>query len=337
MQTSSGPTLKSALKRGALVSAANAQVVLIQFLAESLFKLLLAVPIVCGAILVVLLVGGDLVDLVSRDLWDTLTAIAGALNAHPIALATFVIAVMVVLFGGSTLMFLVKGGTVTVLVEGDRAAGLIEQLPVTLGTLRRAAVFSLDRFTGGCTRYFQRYLVLGLTLIGMYAVSGVLYTLVVWSVYRLTGGHVVFLGLALVATSALAALGITAVNLVYLLIQTVVAVDDLGLRAATAQVARFLRAAWRHVAGVLMVILVLVALALAASLLATAALGLIAFVPLFWLAALPLQAVAWLVRGLVFQFLGLTALGAYLDLYRSCSRSNSRHGQPTLLHEPRVT
>ena len=51
-------------------------------------------------------------------------------------------------------------------------------------------------------------------------------------------------------------------------------------------------------------------------LLATAALGLIAFVPFVGLAALPLQVGAWLVRGLLFQFLGLTALVAYLRLYR---------------------
>ena len=33
-------------------------------------------------------------------------------------------------------------------------------------------------------------------------------------------------------------------------------------------------------------------------------------------AALPLQPAAWLLRGLVFQFLGLTSVGAYLKVYR---------------------
>ena len=55
----------------------------------------------------------------------------------------------------------------------------------------------------------------------------------------------------------------------------------------------------------------------AASILATAALGLIAFVPFVGLAALPLQLIAWLVRGAVFQFIGLTALVAYLRVYRN--------------------
>ena len=38
--------------------------------------------------------------------------------------------------------------------------------------------------------------------------------------------------------------------------------------------------------------------------------------PLVGLAVLPLQIAAWLVRGIVFQYLALTALGAYLTQYR---------------------
>ena len=49
--------------------------------------------------------------------------------------------------------------------------------------------------------------------------------------------------------------------------------------------------------------------------LATAALGLVTFIPFVGLAALPLQVLAWLLRGLVFQYLGLTVVGAYLKLY----------------------
>jgi hypothetical protein len=63
----------------------------------------------------------------------------------------------------------------------------------------------------------------------------------------------------------------------------------------------------------------LILAATAASLLATAALGLVAFVPFFGLAAIPLQLLAWLLRGLVFQYLGLTSVGAYLKLYRRFS------------------
>jgi hypothetical protein len=59
-----------------------------------------------------------------------------------------------------------------------------------------------------------------------------------------------------------------------------------------------------------------VGLATVASILATAGLGLIAFVPLAGLAVLPLQFAAWLLRGFIFEYLALTALGAYLTQYR---------------------
>ena len=80
--------------------------------------------------------------------------------------------------------------------------------------------------------------------------------------------------------------------------------------------ARLLRAETRTVSLIFVATLGLVVLTTAASILATAALGLIAFVPLVGLAALPLQLIAWLVRGVVFQFIALTALVAYVRVYR---------------------
>ena len=41
----------------------------------------------------------------------------------------------------------------------------------------------------------------------------------------------------------------------------------------------------------------------------------IAFVPFVGLAALPLQVFAWLVRGVVFQFVGLTGVATYLRMH----------------------
>jgi hypothetical protein len=52
---------------------------------------------------------------------------------------------------------------------------------------------------------------------------------------------------------------------------------------------------------------------------ATAALGLIAFIPFVGLAVLPLQLVAWLFRDIVFQYMGVSSIGAYLKLYREYS------------------
>jgi hypothetical protein len=66
---------------------------------------------------------------------------------------------------------------------------------------------------------------------------------------------------------------------------------------------------------VLAAILALMLMATAASILATTALGLIAFVPFVGLAALPLQVFAWLVRGIVFQYVGLTGVSTYLRMH----------------------
>jgi hypothetical protein len=109
---------------------------------------------------------------------------------------------------------------------------------------------------------------------------------------------------------------VTIVNLLYLLLQIAVAVDDCSASEAVARVSRFFVRRPHDIGIVFGVVLTLVALGTAASFLATAALGLIAFVPFVGLAALPLQVGAWMVRGLLFQFLGLTALVAYVRLYR---------------------
>jgi hypothetical protein len=54
--------------------------------------------------------------------------------------------------------------------------------------------------------------------------------------------------------------------------------------------------------------------------------GLIAFVPLVGLAVFPLQIAALLIRGLLFEYIGLTALGAYLTLYRRHVRVRAARG-----------
>jgi hypothetical protein len=109
---------------------------------------------------------------------------------------------------------------------------------------------------------------------------------------------------------------ITIVNLFYLLMQIVIAAEDCSVARAWGHMGAFLRQQRRGVSLVFAVVLALVVAATGVSLLATAALGLIAFVPFVGLAVLPLQLLAWVFRGVVFQFLGLTSIGAYLRLYR---------------------
>jgi hypothetical protein len=311
-------SLKSTLKRGVLITAANWPVVIIQFIAESTFKLLLGVPVVGGVLLVALAMGRDVSDLLRGSPREIVTSVAGALTEHPGAFLSFVLASVLVVLGGSTLMFLVKGGTVTVMVEGARAGGALERLPLRAEHVGRAAAFSIRRFTEGSGRLFRRFLRLGLLLVAVYVASGGAYLLLVFGGYRLAEANGLLIAwtmqAALVSSGFLA--WITLVNLVYLLIQMIVAAEDCSVREGARRMVRFVRRDLRQVALVFLVVLALVVVATIASMLATAGLSLVSFVPLVGLAVFPLQAAAWLVRGLVFQYLGLTALGAYLSLYR---------------------
>jgi hypothetical protein len=304
-------TLKPYLKRGALLAAANWHVVLIQFVADALFKTLLAVPIVGGVFLAVLLVGGDPGELLSLPVTQIVPTMASVLLAQPIALAAFLLAISVVLVGGSMFMFAVKAGTVAVLVAAERAAGAIEHPPLRLSAFKRATQFSLERLTEGAARLFPRYLTLGVGLMAVYLVS-ILASLV----FILAGEQDGDWRMAAAEASLALVAWITIVNLVYLLFQIVVAHDDCSVREAVPRVIRLIRQRFKTVALIFGATLALVLLTTAVSILATAALGLIAFVPLIGLAALPLQLIAWLVRGVVFQYIGLTALAAYLRTYR---------------------
>ena len=96
-----------------------------------------------------------------------------------------------------------------------------------------------------------------------------------------------------------------------------------------------MRSSLREVAGVFGVVLLLGRSRLSRSILATARLGLIAFVPLLGLAVLPLQVAAWLLRGFVFQYLALAALGAYLTHYRHYAARHPATGSvPSRTSEP---
>ena len=211
--------LKLLLKRGALLTVANWQTVAIQFLAETTFQVLLAVPILGAAVLVAVLVGGDLGDLLQGSLRDIVDRIARALTAEPIALGAFATAFAIALAGGSALMCLVKGGTLAVLLAAHESAGPIEREPVTFEHLRAAAQFNLPRFMNGCVSLFRRYLGLGLALMCVYALSGVAYLASVVYGYQAAEGVVSVIGWTAIAAfvTAVLILWITLVNLFYLL------------------------------------------------------------------------------------------------------------------------
>jgi hypothetical protein len=309
-------TVKTLIKRGALVAAANWQLTAIHFVADSTFKMLVSVPVVGGVLLVALVLGRDLPELVGGDLRTSVAFVASALLAEPYALAAFMAALTLVAGAGATFMVLVKGGTVVILAEGEREAVAIEEPPLLLRPVWTAAKFSIERYQRGCMDVFRRYLRLALLLGVVYVVSASGYLIVLFGRSGVTLASGLDWTLAAVALSVTMVLWITLVNFVYLLIQAVMVVEDCSVRRAAGRVFRFLRAEPRQAFGVLGVVLGLVIGATFVSLIATTSLGLIAFVPLAGLAVIPLQLLAWMFRGLLFQYLGLSALGAYLALYR---------------------
>jgi len=308
--------LKLTLKRGALVAAANWPVTVIQAIADSLFKMLILAPLVGGVFLVALVVGQEPVALMSLEWRELATTIAMSLLSRPLVLTAWVASLGVIMTGGSLFVFLIKGGAVGILVRGERDAGPIEQPPLLPDVVARASAFSVEGFIESARTLFPRYARLGLALIGVYVASGLAYIGVV-SASRNAGEGWVIAGLLTVFFVA----WITIVNFLYLLMQIVIAADDCSVTSALPRVSGFLRRERRSVGAVFLVVLVLVVAASGASVLATAALGLIAFVPLFGLAVLPLQLLAWVMRGIVFQYIGLSSISAYVTLYRETQTS----------------
>jgi hypothetical protein len=264
-------------------------------------------------VLVALVVGGNPFDLLRLDdLTQTISTMVGVLLAQPVALAAFMVALGVILTGGSVLMFAVKAGSVTVLLAGDQSAGAIEVPPLRLSALREANQASFERFIDGVQRLFSRYLRLGIGLTVVYAI--------------IAGAYLAFLigpsipqaldyPLMVTLASLAVLVAITLVNFIYLLLQIVMAAEDCGVLTAIPLVARLLRQRTTELGQVLGAILALMLMATGASILATAALGLIGFVPFVGLAALPLQVLAWLVRGIVFQYVGLTGVATYVRMH----------------------
>jgi hypothetical protein len=324
--------LKLLLKRGALVAISNWQTIAIQFVANTTFQVLLAVPIIGAAVLVAALLGSDLAEILGGSLREMFTRISDALMAEPMAMAAFITAFSIVMLGGSVLMFLVKGGVVHVLLAAEAAAGPIEREPLTYeATIRGTSRFSLELFIDGCRRMFPRYLTLGVVLIAIYILSGVAYVAFVVYGYRAAGDRFLVIGWAFIAALAATVLvgWITLVNWAYLLLQIAMAVEGVGLAGACTAVTRFVRSEFRELAGIFGVILALLVGATLASALAWSGVGLVAFVPLVGLAVFPLQIAALIVRGLMFEYIGLTALASYAALYQRHVAGAGRVVDPT--------
>jgi hypothetical protein len=314
----SGLPLRAALKRGALLTAANWPVVIIEFGIESLFKAAVAVPIVGGAIMVAVLLGMELPALLAEGMREAADVVLGSLAGAPIALASFVAATALVATGGAVLMFVIKAGTLSTLVDADRRAGELRRPPLRAEAFAAASVYALPPLLASTERFARRAATIALGLCAAYGIIASMYVTAMAVGFAAAADSAVsaLWPLVILVGASASVIAIAVVNLVADLVRVAVVVDDCGVAAALGRVRRFLVEDARQVIGIFVVITVTQAVATVAALTLTAGLATVAFVPLAGLAVLPLQLAAYLLRGLFFQSLGLTALTAYVTQYR---------------------
>jgi hypothetical protein len=299
---------------------------------ESAYKAALGVPILGGAFMVALLLGVDVRSLLAEGLISAADQILVRLATAPAALAAFLAALAIVGVGGAMAMYVVKAGTLAMLVRGEGAAGELYRRPGTASVMREAAVYTLPSLWDAVRHFERRAATLAFWLGLSYVVIGGGYLLAVgWGarVVADSAWSAVWPLLVLVATSA-AVVGITAANLVFDLARVIVVTDDCGVRAALGRVRAFLLEDARQVLGIFGAMGTILLLATAGSITATAGLALVAWVPLAGLLFVPLQVAFWIVRGLLFEYMGLVTLSAYQTQYR---RFAAPHGAHVRVHE----
>ncbi|MEO6221906.1 MAG: hypothetical protein ABIP90_01550 [Vicinamibacterales bacterium] len=316
-----GLPLRAALKRGALITAANWPVVLVHFIVVSICRVALAVPIAGGAFMVAVLSNADVTSVFSDGLRAAAGIVIASLLHRPIALWSFVTALCVVAAGSGVVSWLAQAGVMGTLTAGERLAGDIHRPPLRMEALKRTGTFSIEGFLVAVSRFGRRFVLLGAWLYAGYAV---LATAAVSSLALATRlaereGWSVILPLSAVAVTAVGLVAVAALQLTQALLQTIMATDDCRLSVSVARLRLFLLHDARQVLGIFGVVLALVVLATAASVLATTGLALVAWVPLVGLAVVPLQLAAWLMRGVIFHYMDLTAWSAYQSQYRRYS------------------
>jgi hypothetical protein len=170
----------------------------------------------------------------------------------------------------------------------------------------------------GASRFARRAVTLALWLGAGYATVGGLYVAAVtlgldsgsrWSWFG-AWPAVVFIA-TLIGVVVLAI-----VTLAYDLLRVIVISDDCSVSTAVGRLRAFVFHDARLVVGVFAVICGVQIAAAIVSLLATAGLAIVGYAPLFSLVFVPLQAAAWVMRGLIFEALGLAALATCQTQYR---------------------
>jgi len=310
--------LRAALTRGTLLTSANWPIVLIEFTIESLYKLALAVPIVGGAFMVAVLLGEDVGVLFEEGLRSAVELVVQSLHNAPVALASFLLAVGLVAVGGAVLLFGVKAGTLGTLVSGDQQAPDFRRGPVTLNAVRRGGAYDAKSVLATIRHYWARSARLAVALSVAYLLIGLVYIGALAFALRVSesSAWAPLWPLIMLISTSMGFVAVAAVNLASDLLRVIMLTDDCDLGSAVQRLRRFVIQDARQVLGIFGVIGVFLLLATAASVMTTAGLTLVAWVPIAGLISVPLRAAAWLIQGLLFQFLALTALSAYQTQYR---------------------
>ena len=324
--------LGSALRRGALVTVANWPVVAIELVLETLLKAAVAVPILGGAFMVAVLLGADVRTLVDGGIRTMAEQILNLLTNAPTAFSSFVVAIAVVGFGGSIIMFVIKAGTLAILVDGERRAPDADRAPVRLEWFRRSAAFRIDLLLDAITRFRARSIALAIALGLAYVAIAFVYGTLMRATFGLTDDPV-WVSIWPFAVAVITSAGlvtIATINLFYDLTRIIMVVEDCRIGVAVRRLWRFVVADVRQVLGIFGVMGAIATVATGAALVATAGLALISWVPIVGLIVLPLQVVAWLVRGLVFQFMDLMTMVAYEAQYRRFAGLDTQASSPRL-------
>ncbi len=319
MQTLS---LRAALKQGTLLVAANWPVVLIDFVVASLYRFALSVPVFGGSLVVATLVGSDVRQVIG-DVRSTADLVIGSLAFSPAALSAFLAAIAVVGIGGEAVASIVKCGTFSTIVSADKAAGEVHRLPIGTEALERARAYSLEAVLDGARRFGWRGVVLALWLGTGYVLVGAAYVAIV-SVGLdggLASGWLPVSPAVIFGATTLAIVAVAAARLGFDLLRVIVIADDCPVAEAFRRLGRFVVADARQVIGIFAVMGGVEVLAVLVSLVAAAGLAIAGYVPLVNLIFVPLQAAAWVIRGIGFEALSLAALAAYETQYRRFSEA----------------
>jgi len=325
--------LRVALTRGAVVAAANWPLILVEFVVESVYKAALAIPILGGIFMVAVLHGEDIGAILDDGLLSAAQQLVGPLANAPVALVAFLAAMSVAGVGGAVVMFVVKGGTLGVLAQSEAVAADLSRRQVTMGLLRELRGYSLPRLWTSMNKFQRRSAVLALWLGLAYIVIGSLYLLSVGYGFRWIGATAWSWPLLVLLATSTATIAVIAVNLFFDLARVVMIAEDCSVLDAVRRVRRFLLEDARHVLGIFGAMGGVLLLATAASLTATAALALVAWVPLLGLLFVPLQIAFWIVRGLIFQYMSLATLCAYQSQYRRFSQPAATVPFPLRVHQ----